>query len=91
MKQTVVELLIEQLKEHIRKSAHNELGTIRTSDYRIGLSKAIDFCEQSKEMEKHQKYEFAAGFTEWRLTTFLKKVDEYSMKELLEIYEKEIR
>jgi hypothetical protein len=54
MKQTTVEWLIDQLEEHIRKSAHNELGTIRTSDYRIGLRKAIDFCEQAKEMEKRQ-------------------------------------
>jgi len=54
MKQTAVEWLIDQLEEHIRKSAHNELGTIRTSDYRIGLRKAIDFCEQAKEMEKRQ-------------------------------------
>ncbi len=54
MKQTTVEWLIDQLEEHIRKSAHNELGTIRTSDYRIGLRKAIDFCKQVKEMEKQQ-------------------------------------
>lgn len=51
---TAAEWLIEQLKEQIRKSAHNELGTNRTGDYRIGLSKAIDFCEQAKEMEKQQ-------------------------------------
>jgi hypothetical protein len=54
MTQTAVEWLIDQLEEHIRKSAHNELGTIRTSDYRIGLRKAMDFCEQAKEMEKQQ-------------------------------------
>ena len=54
MKQTAVEWLVEQLKEQIIKSAHNKLGTNRTGDYRIGLSKAIDFCEQAKEMEKEQ-------------------------------------
>lgn len=52
--QTAVEWLIEQLEEQIRKSAHNELGTKRTGDYRIGLRKAIDFCEQAKQIEKEQ-------------------------------------
>ena len=55
-KQTAVEWLVQQLNEQIKKSAHNELGTIRTGDYRIGLSKAIDFCEQAKEMEKKQLF-----------------------------------
>ncbi len=56
--QTALELVISQLKEHITKSAHNQLGTNRTGDYRIGLVKAIDFCEQAKEMEKEQMFEF---------------------------------
>lgn len=51
---TAVDWLVQQLNEHIKKSAHNKLGTIRTGDYRIGLRKAIDFCEQAKEMEKEQ-------------------------------------
>ena len=51
---TAVEWLINQLQEQIRKSAHNELGTTRTGEYRIGLRKAIDFCEQAKQMEKQQ-------------------------------------
>jgi hypothetical protein len=53
-KQTALELVISQLKEEIRKSAHNQLGTNRTGDYRIGLVKAINFCEQAKELEKEQ-------------------------------------
>ena len=53
-RQTAVESIIEELKEHIRQSANNELGTNRTGDYRIGLTKAINFCEQTKEMEKQQ-------------------------------------
>ena len=53
-KQTAVEWLINQLEEQIRKSAHNELGTTRTGEYRIGLRKAIDFCEQAKQIEKEQ-------------------------------------
>jgi polysaccharide pyruvyl transferase WcaK-like protein len=57
--QTALELVISQLKEHITKSAHNQLGTNRTGDYRIGLVKAIDFCEQAKELEKQQIIEFA--------------------------------
>lgn len=54
LKQTAVDWLVNQLEEQIRKSAHNELGTTRTGDYRIGLRKAIDFCEQTKQMEKEQ-------------------------------------
>jgi hypothetical protein len=57
--QTALELVISQLKEHITQSAHNQLGTNRTGDYRIGLVKAIDFCEQAKEMEKEQIIDFA--------------------------------
>lgn len=54
-KQTAIDFIISQLKEQIRKSAHNELGTtLRTGDYRIGLTKAIHFCEEAKEMEKEQ-------------------------------------
>jgi hypothetical protein len=52
--QTALELVISQLKEHITQSAHNQLGTNRTGDYRIGLVKAINFCEQAKELEKQQ-------------------------------------
>lgn len=33
--------------------------------------------------------DFTIGFAEWRLTTFIKNVDEYTMIELLEIYKKE--
>jgi hypothetical protein len=54
MKQTAVEWLVEELEKQIEKSAKNELETNRSSDYRIGLRKAIDFCEQAKEMEKQQ-------------------------------------
>ncbi len=63
--QTALELVISQLKEHITKSAHNQLGTNRTGDYRIGLVKAIDFCEQAKELEKQQIIDaYAQGFIE---------------------------
>jgi hypothetical protein len=55
-KQTVVDFIISQLKEQIRKSAHNELGaTLRTAEYRIGLTKAIHFCEEAREMDKEHK------------------------------------
>jgi hypothetical protein len=53
-KQTAVEWLVNELEEYIRKSAHNELGTMRGSDFRIGLTKAIELCEQAKQMEKEQ-------------------------------------
>jgi hypothetical protein len=51
---TAVQWLVEQLEKQIDKSAKNELGTNRGSDYRIGLRKAIDFCDEAKEMEKQQ-------------------------------------
>jgi hypothetical protein len=51
---TPIEWLINQLEEQIRKSAHNELGTTRTGEYRIGLRKAIDFCEEALEMENER-------------------------------------
>jgi len=44
--------------------------------------------ENSSEYEKIAE-EFAIGFAEWRLTTFIKNADEYTMRELLEIYKKE--
>jgi hypothetical protein len=62
-KQTVVDFIISQLKEQIRKSAHNELGaTLRTAEYRIGLTKAIHFCEEAREMDKEQKIKFANDY-----------------------------
>ena len=51
---SAIEWLVEQLEKQIEKSAKNELETNRGSDYRMGLRKAIDFCEQAKEMEKQQ-------------------------------------
>lgn len=42
-------------------------------------------CEKAVEISD----EFAIGFAEWRLTTFIKNADEYTMKELLKIYKKE--
>jgi hypothetical protein len=54
IQQTAVEWLVNELEEYIRKSAHNELGTMRGSDFRIGLTKAIELCEQAKQMEKEQ-------------------------------------
>jgi hypothetical protein len=53
-KQTAVDWLVSQIEEYIRKSARNELGTKRGGDFRIGLRKAIDFCEQAKQIEKEQ-------------------------------------
>ena len=53
--QTVLDIVISQLKEEIVKSAHKDSSTIRTGDYRIGLTKAIEFCEQAKEMQKEQR------------------------------------
>ena len=52
--QTALDIVIVQLKEQIEKSAHKDAGTIRTVDYRIGLTKAIEFCDKAKEMEKEK-------------------------------------
>jgi hypothetical protein len=52
--QTALDIVIVQLKEEIVKSAHKDASTIRTGDYRIGLTKAIEFCDQAKQMEKEK-------------------------------------
>lgn len=65
MNQTAVDLVIEQLKEQIRKSAHNELGTNRTGEYRIGLTKGIELIEQAKEMENKNAVLFAKEYDEY--------------------------
>lgn len=43
-------------------------------------------CKNDKQIEKEQKDEFAIAFAEWRLTTLIKNADEYTMRELLEIF-----
>jgi hypothetical protein len=43
---------------------------------------------QAKKCEKIAD-KFAIEFAEWRLTTLIKNADEYTMKELLEIFKKE--
>ena len=82
MAQTAVENIIEKIKEQIRKSAHNTIGTTnRTGDYRIGLIKAIDLCKQAKEMEKQEiidayekgdKYKFEISGEQYYNQTFKK-------------------
>jgi len=96
---TAIEHLVEQLKEQIHKSLNNELGTQRTGDYRIGLTKAIELAEQAKQLEKEQADNFAIEFAEWctinypNQRKFLLKQGNlkgfYTTKELLEIYKKE--
>jgi hypothetical protein len=51
---TAIQEAIEKINEQIRKSAHNELETNRSGDYRIGLNKAINILEDFKELEKQQ-------------------------------------
>lgn len=94
MKQiSAVDWLVEQLKEQIHKSLNNELGTQRTGDYRIGLTKAIELAEQLKQLEKEQTDEFAIEFAEWYLNMWHRdddsSFDDNSPKELLEIFKKE--
>ena len=69
MAQTAVENIIEKLREQIRKSAHNKLGTTnRTGDYRIGLIKAIGLCKQAKEMEREKMQEIREMLVQGALT-----------------------
>ena len=104
MKQTAVEWLEEQLEKQIDKSAKNELGTNRGSDYRIGLRKAIDFCGEAKEMEKEQIIEmhdkgfdsvvqlnddYAIEFAEWCLKIRFEPIENVSVEKLLKIYKKD--
>lgn len=64
MKQIAVEWLIDELSQQIEMSAKNMLGTNRGTDYRIGLAKAIDFCQQAKEMEKEQIIQQERSYSE---------------------------
>jgi hypothetical protein len=54
MEKTAVQTLIENIENQIELSAHNKLGTNRTSDYRIGLQCALGFCFDALEHEKQQ-------------------------------------
>jgi hypothetical protein len=55
------------------------------------IEQSIDIRYQVLETEKFEKIadDYAIEFAEWRLTTFLKNADQYTMKELLEIFKKE--
>ena len=54
MEKTAVQILIKRIENQIELSAHNKLGTNRTSDYRIGLQAALGFCFDALETEKEQ-------------------------------------
>ena len=43
---------------------------------------------QSKKIEKIAD-DYAIEFAEWRITTLIKNADEYTMRELLEIFKKQ--
>jgi hypothetical protein len=75
MKQTAVEWLQEQIE-----TKFDIIGDTNNVE-----SMFID----AKEMEKQQQDEFAIGFYEWRSTTPIKNIDQYTNKETLEMYKKE--
>jgi len=50
--------------------------------------KQIKFMERAEICEQIAD-DYAIEFAEWRLTTVIKNADQYTMKELLEIYKKE--
>lgn len=87
-KQTVIDILISQLKEEIIKSAHHDAATIRTGDYRIGLGKAIELCEEAKEIHKEEIEEaFANGVDdeyEWHINNQPRTNTEQYYKETYE-------
>ena len=58
-------------------------------DFIIWNDKAKYVLKQALEMEKQQQDEFAIGFYEWRSTTPIKNIDQYTNKETLEMYKKE--
>lgn len=78
MKQTAVEWLRDQI------ASKNDDGFYIIDS----LDDVVNVFKQAKEMEKQQRDDFAIEFAEWRLTTFLKNADQYTMKELLEIFKK---
>jgi hypothetical protein len=49
------------------------------------------YYKKSNELDKMVELadDYAIDFAEWRLTTFIKNADQYTMKELLEIFKKE--
>jgi hypothetical protein len=53
-KLTAIDWLVEQLEQQIVSSKNPNCPTKRTGEYRIGLRRAIDLCDQAKEMEKQQ-------------------------------------
>jgi len=73
------------LKEEINDSIITNID-IRDSENRMYYE--YNHLELAKNCEVIAD-EFAIGFAEWRLTTFIKNADEYTMRELLEIYKKE--
>jgi hypothetical protein len=52
-------------------------------------AQAIRILEQFSFYYKEQKDEHAINFYEWRSTTPIKNIDQYTNKEALEIYKKE--
>lgn len=54
MKQTVIDIALEQIYQAIVKSKNPDALTKRTGEYRIGLRKAMDILSELKEMEKEQ-------------------------------------
>jgi hypothetical protein len=65
--QTAIDAIIEKLHEQIKASAHGELGTKRTGEYRIGLTKAITICYEFKEMQKQQHEGTALAMIEYAI------------------------
>lgn len=55
----------------------------------VVYQESFKLTNQSAELLEEIAEEFAIGFAEWRLTTFIKHVDEYTTKELLELYKKQ--
>jgi hypothetical protein len=54
MKQTVIDIALEQIYQAIVKSKNPDALTKRTGEYRIGLRKAMEILSDLKEMEKEQ-------------------------------------
>ena len=69
------------LKENLQQYAYFTYGN-------NSMNRQYEREDNAKELEKIAD-DYAIEFAEWRLTTFLKNADQYTMKELLEIFKKE--
>ena len=65
MKQTVIDIALEQIYQAIVKSKNPDALTKRTGEYRIGLRKAMEILSNLKEIEKERMFEVYHGYQDY--------------------------